>query len=217
MGFIGFAIDGRVNGGANVEMSTSTSTLSITSDTKNAKTIKNISNENMMIPYLIMMQFLTNAIWLPYLAFRPLQVGTKPGNVDTKTISYDPKSFSTIEKIGESKLLPIILTLIGTYAIYWGLEARPEIIDPNLNERWTAFVNIVSKDRLTSSFVVDCVLFGFFQGWLINDDMKRRDNTFITNIAANVGKFLPFYGLSLYLIAREPLTLTKDNKKIPEN
>ena len=63
------------------------------------------------------MQFLTNAMFLPYLITRD--------NYDDKKINEnDNNSLTIIEKVGESKILPILLLLIGSLSIGWGFFGR---------------------------------------------------------------------------------------------
>lgn len=78
---------------------------------------------------------------------------------------------------------------------------RPEFGE--LNQRYNTFLDLLSIDRVGSSFLVDLVIFALFQGWFIDDDMKRRgvnDNELIA--LRNVAKFIPFYGLVAYLTFR---------------
>jgi hypothetical protein len=56
---------------------------------------------------------------------------------------------------------------------------------------------------------VDLVYFAIFQGWLVDDDILRRQpegmsGEGFTGLKA-VAKFVPFFGLVAYLIARPPL------------
>ena len=50
--------------------------------------------------------------------------------------------------------------------------ARPEFGD--LAARTASLGELLSYDRLGSSFVVDLALFALFQGWLVDDDLRRR-------------------------------------------
>ena len=59
-----------------------------------------------------------------------------------------------------------------------------------------------------SSFVVDLIIFGLFQCWFIDDDMKRRQmmsSDDSTRILRWVGKYIPFFGLAAYYTFRAPL------------
>lgn len=72
--------------------------------------------------------------------------------------------------------------------------------------------NIYSVDRVGSSFIVDLIVFGLFQGWLVDDDLRRRgvnidDMPSDSNIALLRGaaKYVPFFGLAAYLTLRPAL------------
>jgi len=64
---------------------------------------------------------------------------------------------------------------------------------------------MVCSDRLTFSFVIDLLLFGFFQGWLIEDDLKLREQGESEVLNSIIGRQVPFFGLVFYLISRPPL------------
>ena len=143
---------------------------------------------NKMLPYLIGMQFLTNAIYLPYLTTRD-------------QLQTDDIAVSDLDSnVGENKLLPLLLSSIAVLSIYWGLEARADMFG-DLSARWNSFVELTSSDRLSFAFVVDALYYSIFQGWLISDDCKRR-NLNENSLIPNVGKYVPFFGLVFYLLQR---------------
>lgn len=150
-----------------------------------------------IIKPLIGMQFLTNAIYLPYLFNRDSK-GKEVINSEELTV---------VEKFGESKVLPILLGAVGAVAVIWGALARPEY--GNLAERVSSFIELASSDRLTFAFVMDAIYYGLFQGWLIDDDLKRRQEAENTEVIRRIGKTVPFVGLVIYLLARPPLKLEK--------
>ena len=51
------------------------------------------------------------------------------------------------------------------------------------------------------------MLFGLFQGWLVDDDLRRRGVTDASELAtlSAVAKFVPFYGMCAYLTLRPAL------------
>ena len=56
--------------------------------------------------------------------------------------------------------------------------------------------------------VTDLVLFGLFQGWLVDDDLARRGVGVGEQPALRaVAKFVPFYGMCAYLLLRPELRL----------
>lgn len=149
-----------------------------------------------MWPTLGGMQFLTNAVYLPYLVVRSPEDGS---------VAYSEALDAPSRVIGEWRGLGPLLALVGTGAVAWGVAARPEFGD--LSTRWASFLQLLSGDRLGSSFVVDLVLFALFQGWLVDDDLRRRgvaDGEAGALRAA--AKLVPFYGLCAYLALRPPLS-----------
>ena len=54
---------------------------------------------------------------------------------------------------------------------------------------------------------VDSMTFWAFQGWLVPDDMKRRD--FNNPTVLTVARAVPFFGLAYYLLVRPPLPDTQ--------
>ena len=149
-----------------------------------------------MLPTLGIMQFLTNAAFMPYLFTRKSE-RLKEGEL----VSIN--ELSAVERVGESKLLPIILGTVGTTCIYWFFNGRIEEYGA-LPERIDSLKEIISHDRLAFSFCVDLLYYSVFQGWLVSDDMKRRgmsEGTF----SAQVARYIPFYGLVYYFLVRDQL------------
>ena len=147
-----------------------------------------------MLPTLAGMQLLTNACYLPYLATRTAEDGAV---VYADDVADDPARFF------EARALGPLLAAVGTFAVGWGALARPEF--GGLAERTASLVELLSHDRLGSSFVVDLVLFSLYQGWLVDDDCRRRGVDPAAFAPANAAKFVPFYGLAYYLGVRPPL------------
>ena len=148
-------------------------------------------------PILIGMQFLTSGFLLPYLFTR---------SVETKTQAYIEDIDGDIQTlIAEWRPLGGFLGVVGTASIYWGLFARPEFGE--FSERYESFGKLLSIDRVGSSFIVDLIIFAVFQSWFVDDDLKRRG---VVNgemqVLRNVAKYVPFFGLAVYLTARPPLS-----------
>ena len=153
-------------------------------------------------PIVIGMQFLTSAFLLPYLALRSPEKDYD--EIRKETIYKEDITGSVQATIGEWKPLGPFLGSVGSASILWAIFARPEFGD--LNERYNSFLDLLSIDRVGSSFLVDLAIFALFQGWFVDDDLKRR------NVAAgematlrNVAKFVPFFGLAYYLTFRPEL------------
>ena len=149
-----------------------------------------------MLPVAAGMQFLTNAFLLPYLVYRSPEA---PDKLPVYIEDLDAPS-----KVAESPLLGALLAVVGSGSVAWGLFARPEFGD--VATRWASLGDLLADDRLGSSFVVDLVLFACFQGWLVDDDLRRRgvDPSEAGPLAA-VAKYLPFLGLCAYMGLRPPL------------
>ena len=153
-------------------------------------------------PYLVGMQFLTSGFLLPYLFARTPERDTQ---VYKEDIDGDLQA-----TVGEWRPLGAFLGTIGTGSIFWGLNARPEFGE--FSERYNSFVDLLSIDRVGSSFLVDLVIFAMFQGWFIDDDLQRRGVANDDLMALrNVGKFLPFFGLVSYLTFRPSLPCREDD------
>lgn len=171
---------------------------------------ENEKKKNAFLPYVLGMQLLTNAIYLPYLVAR------KPFTSSSAPQCYEG-SLTKAEAFGESKLPPIVFAGVGLLSIWWALVAREDAFG-DLSQRFASFVDIASTDRLTFSFLVDLVYFWAFQGWLMGDDLKRRQ---VPQGAVEekkgpslaLAKAVPFFGLVYYLLARPPLPGREGGKK----
>lgn len=156
---------------------------------------------NEFLPYLIIMQFLTNAAYLPYLFLRSSPKAFAP---------IDPKQLSKVEEFGELKWPAAVVLGLGFYTFYWTLAARPEF--GGIAERFSTFNDILFSDRLTFSFVTDFLYFWIFQGWLIDEDLGNRvGSNDYPKKSVTLAKRLPFFGLILYLLTRPPLNTKTDN------
>ena len=143
-----------------------------------------------MLPIVAGMQFLTSAFLLPYLVTRSPERAT---NVQRDDLTFP---------LAESRGLAPAMGVVGLGSLIWGSVGRYEDFG-NLAERSQSFWELISIDRVGSSFLVDLALFAIFQGWFVDDDKKRRglqttDEPFLTF----VGKFVPFFGMAAYLTFR---------------
>jgi len=147
-------------------------------------------------PMVVGMQFLTSAFLLPYLFTRTSEKDTQ---VFKEDIAGDVQA-----TVAEWRPLGISLGSVGSGAIVWSLIARPEFGD--FSERYSSFIDLLSTDRVGSSFLVDLAVFALYQGWFVDDDLQRRgvDSDDMT-ILRNVAKFVPFFGLAAYLTVRPEL------------
>jgi ketosteroid isomerase-like protein len=151
------------------------------------------------LPVVIGMQFLTSAFLLPYLATRTTEYSDNVARED----------LSPIAQASESPLLGVSMGLVGSGSIAWFFMGRyPEF--GGLDERWTSFIDLLSIDRVGTSFVVDLVIFGLFQAWLVDDDLKRRGVSNLQTPLAFIAKYVPFFGMAAYLSLRPSLPAKTD-------
>jgi hypothetical protein len=152
-----------------------------------------------MGPVVVGMQFLTSAFLLPYLAVRSTETRTEPVRLQEVN--------RATRWIGENGMWGPFLGSVGSGSILWAFFGRTEDFGTDLAERWSSFLQLLSIDRVGSSFLVDLAIFGVFQGWLVDDDLKRRgyrpgvDPAWLPAVAKGV----PFFGLAIYLALRPPL------------
>ena len=146
-----------------------------------------------MLPTVIGMQFLTSAFLLPYLATRTSE----------KEEDVYFEDLSPVTSVTESKALPLLLTGVGSGSIVWGFLARYDQFG-GLQERYASLIDLLSIDRVGASFVVDLLIFAAFQGWFIDDDIKRRRMD-ADSWLGKAGKFVPFFGMAVYLTFRDPI------------
>jgi ketosteroid isomerase-like protein len=146
------------------------------------------------LPMVAGMQALTSAFLLPYLATRTTEYSD----------SVSREDLSPIAQGSESPLLGVSMGLVGSGSIAWFFLGRFSEFG-GLDERWTSFIDLLSIDRVGSSFIVDLVIFGLFQAWLVDDDLKRRGMSTLLTPSTFVAKYVPFFGMAAYLSLRPSL------------
>lgn len=145
-----------------------------------------------MLPFLIGTAFLTNVFYLPWLVLRspnpaPPELPLRP-----------------LERFVERRILPLGMLLVAIAAMLWAVWGRPELGD--WATRWVAWRDLLARDRLAVSFLVDLIMFGLFQGWLVADDMARRQ--WRHPWALWGARLVPFIGLVAYLLLRPQIAAT---------
>jgi|UniRef100_A0A8J9X8B5 ketosteroid isomerase-like protein len=156
-----------------------------------------------MLPIVIGMQFLTSAFLMPYLVLRSTEEST--------LVAKD--ALPKVAQLAEARALAPFLASVGTGSIVWGLVGRMADFG-DLSTRWSSFIDLLSIDRVGSSFVVDLALFWLFQSFLIDDDLKRRGiDPETSELPVFLGKYVPFFGMALYLAMRPPLPLNIQNSQ----
>jgi len=158
-----------------------------------------------ILPIVIGMQFLTSAFLLPYLATR---------TTEKKNVQVFEEDLSAPARIVDSPFaLGPLLGFMGTGSIAWGALAR-EADFGGWSERVSSFWQLMSIDRVGSSFLVDLAIFALFQGWLVDDDMRRRGILIDEGEASalrNVAKFVPFFGMAAYMVLRPTFSSRQDS------
>jgi ketosteroid isomerase-like protein len=157
-----------------------------------------------MLPMVAGMQFLTSAFLLPYLATRTSEMGDEVVYLE---------DLSEVAKVSERRfLLAPFLTAVGSGSILWGIIARADQFG-GWNERLVSLGELLSIDRVGSSFLVDLAVFAVFQGWLVEDDARRRGMDLSSPLVTGA-KFLPFFGMAAYLTFRKSLASKEDAQSI---
>lgn len=165
-----------------------------------------------ILPTIIGMQFLTSAFLLPYLFCRTSERALVVTDRRTPLLIrplYKEELDKSANVVGEWRGLGIIGGIVGLVGVYWFFNGRIAEFGPPLWEspkRMQSFMKLLSIDRTGATFLVDLVIFWLFQGWLVDDDWRRRgrsmeDERFLRNVA----KFVPFWGLACYLTFRPKL------------
>lgn len=178
-------------------------------DGKQLKTQNDVKEaENKFILPAIVMQFLTNAAYLPYLFTRKaysVGSGSAAARSDTRESPlFNIEDLSPLEKVCESRGLPLLFGAVGVISIAWGLYGRMDQYS-EMSTRIESFSSMMSSDRLGFSFVIDLLYFSVFQGWLINDDLLKRGLSAQESASSNlakIGSTVPFFGLIYYLLQR---------------
>lgn len=150
-----------------------------------------------MLPTVVGMQFLTSAFLLPYLATRSSE--------GALVVKVPEDEMTPVIRVTENKILGLAMGFVGAGSIFWGLFARSEDFG-DLATRFASLVDLLSIDRVGSSFVVDLTIFAFFQGWLVDDDVKRRGMD-SNSILVKFAKYVPFFGLAAYLASRPEIPI----------
>jgi len=154
-----------------------------------------------MLPIVVGMQFLTSAFLLPYLATRSTETR------DTVVVQED---LTAVARVTESRLLGPVLAVVGAYSMVWAVVGRTADFGA-LSERWGSFLELLSIDRVGSSFLVDLAIFALFQAWLVDDDLRRRGvaDGELPQLRL-VGKFVPFFGMAAYMALRPQIPSSED-------
>ena len=114
-------------------------------------------NRKSMVPTLLGAQFLTNALFLPYLVQRE---SGGAHNVEEVDVENDVMKAGTASS--RIKALPLVLSAVFSISIFWFFCGRLEYYPADA--RFDSLTDLLSNDRLGFSFCVDLVYFWLFQG-----------------------------------------------------
>lgn len=128
----------------------------------------------------VLLQFLTNIFFVPYLALRQQPAGSRG-----TTAHDDPQ---TARLPGYAPLIGIAGALVGLGSVVWALGVRPEY--GGLAERWQYFVQQSLTNRVFFAFVLDAVLYSVWQALLMDKNASKSQ------------RYVPFIGLVAYLVQR---------------
>lgn len=139
-----------------------------------------------ILPFLIGTAFLTNVFYLPWL-------GIRQPHRDRPLLPLN-----RLEAITENCAFPIALLIMILASCAWAAWGRSGFGD--VGDRWADLVEIVQSDRLAYSFWIDLLVFWLFQGWLVPDDMARRQ--WQDPVALWSARLIPCLGLVIYFLRR---------------
>lgn len=135
--------------------------------------------------------FLTNAVLTPFLALR---ASNKPNTTSAANANDSAEGETTADEQGVSNLLKksfgFVGGFVGVTSFGWLLFARPEYGATGL-ERIPALVHLVSQDRVSFAFGVDCFLYSVYQSYLLSS-VDPQDKSPWKNV--------PFVGLVRWLL-----------------
>ena len=131
----------------------------------------------------------------PYMALR-LNAPPPPPQEQPPTA---PASIQSVFRNGLAKnanSIGWIGGVVGLVSLAWFAVGRHDASFGSVAERWQYLLHYIGSDRPAYAFVWDMGLYTAFQAWLIKDNMEGRDELM------EKLRFLPFFGLAVYLITR---------------
>lgn len=115
-----------------------------------------------------------------------------------------------LEQFAESRILPLGILAVILAAMAGAIGGRPDFSDGVT--RWQGLVDLFASDRLTYCFGIDLLVFWLFQGWLVGDDLTRRQ--WQAPWLLWIARLVPCFGLVIYLGLR-PAVLTSVASSTP--
>ena len=116
---------------------------------------------------------LTNFFLVPYMALR-----AKPPPPDSPPPPSPPPLLGAASSVAGSRALGALGATIGLASVAWLALAGGEEYG-GVGERLQHLQALFASDRIWLFFSCDCVLYTFFQGWLIVDEAIPSHNPII--------------------------------------
>eukprot|EP01025_Chloroclados_australasicus_P005986 TRINITY_DN11972_c0_g1_i2.p2 TRINITY_DN11972_c0_g1~~TRINITY_DN11972_c0_g1_i2.p2 ORF type:complete len:451 (+),score=53.54 TRINITY_DN11972_c0_g1_i2:91-1353(+) len=135
-----------------------------------------------VIPLWIGTEFLTNIVFLPFLA---LMLAPETEDVKNKNDFVDVSKWKFPSW---SNVCGITTLVLGGLSMAWAVFARPEYGD--FDQRLQFMVNSVMTDRVAFAFAVDFVLYTFWQAFVLMPE------------APLLNRFVPLFGMGVYLLGK---------------
>jgi len=165
--------------------------------------------------FWLLSMFLTNTFMIPYMAIRlnasPRRTSGTLEDSDNQGLgsgdSYGTKSALQRAFISSAHIVAATGGVVGILSIVWFITGRPTGGYGDLGERWSYFMDAISRDRPSYAFIWDLCCYTVFQPWLIGDNLDniRDDKKELLRIL----RFVPYVGLIGYCLG---LKKTKDLK-----
>lgn len=138
--------------------------------------------------FWIASMLLTSTFLIPYMGIR---LNRSPKTRQPQEPSGLQRAFTN-----GARVVAVTGAAVGLLSIVWFIFGRPTGGYGDLAERWSYWIDTLSKDRPTYAFIWDLCCFTVFQPWLIGENLHniRKESKEL------VGKlrFLPYVGLVAY-------------------
>lgn len=132
--------------------------------------------------------FLTNTFLIPYMAIR----------LNKSSETRQPGVPSGLQRAftNGARVVAVTGAAVGLLSIVWFVTGRPAEGYGDLAERWSYWIDTISKDRPTYAFIWDLCCYTVFQPWLIGDNLhniRAESKELVRKL-----RFLPYVGLVAY-------------------
>ena len=121
-----------------------------------------------------LMQFLTNVVFLPYVAVRETAKHFSPDSTG------DPRATNMLP--GYEKYVGYVAGCVAVASAYWAVGGRPEF--GGLGERWLWAMHAFSTNRVFYAFVLDTALYTAWQAMLMRAAGAPRRLAYVPFVGA---------------------------------